>query len=66
MQQHMSSFQNGGTKGKGVVDNLFILRALFDHAKYLNKELWLTFYDIEKLKKESYSHHIWCHNRVNV
>ena len=44
----MSNFQNGGTKGKGVVDNLFILRALFDHAEYLNKELWLTFYDIEK------------------
>ena len=44
----MSNFQNGGTKGKGVVDNFFILRALFDHAKYLNKELWLTFYDIEK------------------
>ena len=24
------------------------MRALCDHAKYLNKELWLTFYDIEK------------------
>ena len=24
------------------------MRALFDHANYLNKELWLTFYDIEK------------------
>ena len=48
LQQHMSNFQNGGTKGKGVVDNLFILLALFDYAKYLNKELWLTFYDIEK------------------
>ena len=44
----MSNFQNGGSKGKGVVDNLFILRALLDHAKYLNKELWLTFYDNEK------------------
>ena len=48
LQQHMSNFQNGGTKGKGVVDNLFILRALYDHAKNINKELWLTFYDIEK------------------
>ena len=48
LKQHMSNFQNGGAKGKGVVDNLFILRALFDHVKYLNKELWLTFYDIEK------------------
>ena len=43
LQQHMSNFQNGGTKGKGVVDNLLILRALFDHAKYLSNELWLTF-----------------------
>ena len=48
LKQHLSNFQNGGAKGKGVVDNLFILRALFNHAKYFNKELWLTFYDIEK------------------
>ena len=48
LQQHMSNFQNGETKGKGVVDNHFILRALFDYAKYLDEELWLTFYDIEK------------------
>ena len=48
LKQHMSNFQNGGSKRKGVVDNVFILRALFDHAKYLNKELWLTFCDIEK------------------
>ena len=48
LQQHMSNFQNGIAKGKGVVDNLFMLRALFDHAKYLNKESWLTSYDIEK------------------
>ena len=44
----MSDVQNGGTREKGVVDNLFILRALFSHAKYLNKQLCLTFYDIEK------------------
>ena len=35
-------------KGKGVVDNLFIIRGIINHAKYLGKELWLTFYDIEK------------------
>ena len=44
----MSSFQNGGSKGKGVVDNLFLLRALIDHSKYMGKQLWLTFYDTEK------------------
>ena len=35
-------------KGKGVVDNLFIIRGIINHNKYLGKELWLTFYDIEK------------------
>ena len=48
LQQNISKFQNGGMKGKGVVDNLFILRGIIDHANYLGKELWLTFYDIEK------------------
>ena len=35
-------------KGKEVVDNLFILRGSINHANYLGKKLWLTFYDIEK------------------
>ena len=35
-------------KRKGVVDNLFIIRGIINHAKYLGKELWLTVYDIEK------------------
>ena len=48
LQQNISKFQNGGMKGKGVVDSLFILRATVNHAKYLNKDLLITFYDIEK------------------
>ena len=50
LQGTMSHFQNGGTRGKGVVDNLFILRGtcIIDHAMYLGKQLWITFYDIEK------------------
>ena len=44
----MTTFQTGGVKNKGVVDNLFVLRGLIDHSKYLKKELWITFYDIEK------------------
>ena len=48
LEQNMSKFQNGGMRGKGVVDNLFLLRGLLDHAKYLGKEVWVTFYDIEK------------------
>ena len=45
---NMTQFQNGGIIGKEVVDNLFIVRGIINHATYLNKELWLTFYDIEK------------------
>ena len=48
LEQTMSKFQNGCMRGKGVVDNLFLLRGLLDHAKYLGKEVWVTFYDIEK------------------
>ena len=48
LQQNISNFQNGGMKGKGVVDNVLILRGIISHANYLDKELWLTFYDIEK------------------
>ena len=48
LEQNMTKFQTDGVKGKGVVDNLMILRAIVDHAKYLGQELWLTFYDIEK------------------
>ena len=47
--QNISKFQNGGMKGKGLcVANLFILRGIINHADYLGKELWLTFYDVEK------------------
>ena len=48
LKQNMSNFQNGGSKVKGLVDNLFLLWALIDHSKYLGKQLWLSFYDIEK------------------
>ena len=48
LQGRMSHFQNGGMRGKGVVDNLFILRGIIDHAMYLGKQLWITFYGIEK------------------
>ena len=48
LKQHMTSFQTGGVKGKGVIDNLFLLRGAIDHCRYLDGELWLTFYDIEK------------------
>ena len=39
LEQNMAKFQSGGMKGKGVTDNLFILRGIIDHSKYLGKEL---------------------------
>ena len=48
LENNMSTFQTGGAKRNGVIDNLFILRGLIDHTNYLRKELWIIFYDIEK------------------
>ena len=48
LKQNISKFQNGGMKGKGAVDDLFILRRIINHANYLGKELLLTFSDTEK------------------
>ena len=48
LQKNMSKFQNGGVKGKSVTDNLFILKGIIDHSKYLGKGVFITFYDIEK------------------
>ena len=48
LRENMTKFQTGGIKGKGVVDNLFIMRALISHSLYVNQPLFLTFYDIEK------------------
>ena len=48
LRENMTKFQTGGIKGKGVVDNLFIMRALISHSLYVDRPLFLTFYDIEK------------------
>ena len=58
--QKIFQFQNGGMKGKGVVDNLFILRGITNHANYLGKKLWLTFYDIDKCFDS-----LWLENCIN-
>ena len=59
----MTQFQTGGVTGKGVVDNLFILRGMIDHSEYIGKELWITLYDIEKcfdsLKLEDCINSLW-------
>ena len=48
LEANMSKFQNGGAKGKSVTDNVFILTGAIDHAGYLGKEVFITFYDTEK------------------
>ena len=48
LKQSMSNFQNSGSKGKSVENNLLLLRALSDHSKHMGKQLWLTFNNIEK------------------
>ena len=60
LRENIVKFQNGGMKGKGAVDNLFIIRGIINHAKYLGKELWLTFYDIEKCFDS-----LWLENCIN-
>ena len=37
LEQNMAKFQTGGMRGKGVTDNLFILRGIIDHSKYVGK-----------------------------
>ena len=48
-------------KGKGAVDNLFILRGIVNHANFLGKELWLTFYDTEKCFNS-----LWLEDCINL
>ena len=61
LERNMSKFQTVGVKGKGVVDNLFVLRGLIDHSNYFAKELWITFYDIEKCFDS-----LWLEDCINV
>ena len=35
LQKNMSTFRNDGVKEKSVTDNLFILKGIIDHSKYL-------------------------------
>ena len=44
----VSPSQNGATSGKSPADNTFLLNASIDHSKYLNKALFLCFYDFKQ------------------
>ena len=37
LRNNISQFQSGGMKGRGLVDNLFIIRSVIDHALYVGK-----------------------------
>ena len=40
--------QNGATKGKSTSDNTYLVNACIDHAKYLNKPVYLGLYDFQQ------------------
>ncbi len=44
----INALQSGGRKNKSTGDELFLLRACIDHAKYMNKPLYVNFYDFRQ------------------
>ena len=44
----VNKFQAGARSNRSVADNLFLLRGTIDHYKYLNKKLFLLFYDYKQ------------------
>ena len=46
--ESVRSNQNGATSGKSPADNVFLVNACIDHAKYINKPLYLCFYDFQQ------------------
>ena len=46
--KNVSLAQNGATKKKSPADNVFITNACIDHAKYLNKAVYMAFYDFKQ------------------
>ena len=46
--ERMSKFQAGSRKNRSVMDQLFILRSLTNHAIYLKSPLYITFYDFKQ------------------
>ena len=43
-----SKLQAGSRKNRSVVEQLFIMRSLTDHAKYTKSSLYITFYDFKQ------------------
>ena len=43
--QRINILQAGSRTNRGPADSLFLVNGMIDHAKYLHKQLFLTFYD---------------------
>ena len=48
LKHRMTQFYTRGVNGKRVADKLCMFRAHIDYCRYLKREVWITFYDIEK------------------
>ena len=48
LMESMQPFQNGGTKGRGKEDNLFILNNVIEDYRERKENLYLLFADLEK------------------
>ena len=44
-----SYFQSGSRPGRSDADNLFLLKSVLDHSRYLKRPVYLTTYDYEQL-----------------
>ena len=45
MRKKVNPLQAGSTKNRSSADNTFLLRGVFNHAKYVNKPIYLLTYD---------------------
>ena len=56
LKQNMSNFQNGGSKGKGVVDNLFLLQSIWVSSSGLH---FMTLRNLDSLWLEDCINSPW-------
>eukprot|EP00794_Sanderia_malayensis_P004142 gene4142-4695_t len=48
IESYLSSYQCGGVRNRGTSDHLFTVRAMIDYYKFINKDLYIFFGDLEK------------------
>ena len=47
-EEGFTQMQAGGRKNRSIADQIFILRSIMEHYKYLNKPIYLEFIDLVK------------------